>query len=786
MKIPATPVTKSTPFSCLFETSFRVGLVACCLVLASAWIGIAASVGQEPARVQDGPWRYTMEQPADGWMKPDFQDRNWSEANGGFGTPGTPAARIGTVWNTPEIWLRRQIKLTEVPQRIALLIHHDEDASVYLNGSLIASLSGFTTNYRTIEFGPAEAKFARVGDNLLAIHCKQTGGGQYIDAHLIDAAAPPELLPVQKADVPFKSQLMTPWGESLDPKQPWPEYPRPAFQRANWLNLNGPWQYRITEDRETAVPSSWEGTIVVPFALESVLSGVQRLLKPSQCLWYRRTFEHQPQAGQRTLLNFEAVDYECQVFVNGQNVGSHRGGHTPFSLDVTAAVRGGENEVVVRVIDRTEMMQLRGKQTLEPNGIWYTQVSGIWQTVWLESVPETYLESCLMQSEYSTGTVTLTPRIIGDHAKDAIVRYEIRTGEQVVAKGKSTGVSPIVVQVPQPRLWSPRDPFLYEVHLELLNSDGRVGDRVGSYVGIRSVGKVRDEQGHWRLTLNGEPLFHWGPLDQGWWPDGLLTPPSDAALRFDVDYLKQAGFNMIRKHIKVEPRRFYEYCDRVGMMVWQDQVSGGHGPPWTRLDPRPTDADWSDKDHEQYLTELDRMITSLENHPCIVMWVPFNEAWGQHRTTAVGEWTRKRDPSRLVNIASGGNFWPVGDVVDHHEYPHPAFPFAKDRDREFAMVVGEFGGHGLPSRGHLWNPEMENWGYGGLPKNADEYFARYEESLRRLGELQKQGIAAGVYTQTTDVEGEINGLMTYDRKVLKIPAKRLRELSEAVGISQTP
>ncbi|MBL8890310.1 MAG: hypothetical protein JNL67_10045 [Planctomycetaceae bacterium] len=762
------------------------GIVAYCLILASLLIGKCGSMGQEPARVHDGSWRYTLDAPAAEWMKPDFQDGDWSEASGGFGTPGTPASRIGTVWNTREIWLRRQTTLASVPQRIALLIHHDEDATVYLNGSLVASLVGFTTNYRIIELGEAEAKLARVGENLLAIHCRQTGGGQYIDAHLIDAAAPPELLPVQRSEVPFKSQLITPWGESLDRKQPWPEYPRPAFQRANWMNLNGPWQYSISEDQVTAVPDSWDGTIVVPFALESLLSGVQRLLKPSQCLWYRRTFEYRPHVGQRTLLNFEAVDYECRVFVNGKDVGGHRGGHTPFTLDVTAAVRDGENELIVRVIDRTEMMQLRGKQTLDPSGIWYTQVSGIWQTVWLEWVPETYFESCLIQTESATGTVTLTPRIIGAQADAATVRYEIRAGQQVVASGKSVGGKPITIQLPQPRLWSPRDPFLYDVELELLNSDGGVGDRVASYVGIRSVGKVRDEQGHWRLTLNGEPVFHWGPLDQGWWPDGLLTPPSDAALRFDVDYLKQAGFNMIRKHIKVEPRRFYEYCDRVGMMVWQDQVSGGHGPPWTRLAPLPIDAEWSDKDHAQYLKELDRMITSLENHPCIVMWVPFNEAWGQHRTTAVGNWTRKRDPSRLVNIASGGNFWPVGDVVDHHEYPHPAFPFARERDQEFVMVVGEFGGHGLPIRGHLWNPEMDNWGYGGLPQNADEYFARYEESLRRLGELQKQGIAAGVYTQTTDVEGEINGLMTYDRKVLKIPAQRLRELSEAMGIGQAP
>ncbi|MCA9046374.1 MAG: glycoside hydrolase family 2, partial [Planctomycetaceae bacterium] len=269
----------------------------------------------------------------------------------------------------------------------------------------------------------------------------------------------------------------------------------------------------------------------------------------------------------------------------------------------------------------------------------------------------------------------------------------------------------------------------------------------------------------------------WGPLDQGWWPDGLLTPPSDEAMLFDIEWLKKAGFNMIRKHIKVEPRRYYYHCDRLGMMVWQDQVSSGNNPPWTRLDPNPKDADWPDAAHAQYMVELEAMIDELENHPAIVAWVPFNEAWGQHRTVEVGKWTVKRDPSRIVNIASGGNFWPVGDVADHHAYPHPDFPLNPERYKDFVRVIGEFGGHGYPVRDHLWDANTRNWGYGDLPKTEAEYKARYVRSLEILNGFRKEhGISGGIYTQTTDVEGEINGLMTYDREVIKIPASDLAEL----------
>jgi arylsulfatase A-like enzyme len=342
-----------------------------------------------------------------------------------------------------------------------------------------------------------------------------------------------------------------------------------------------------------------------------------------------------------------------------------------------------------------------------------------------------------------------------------------------------------VVKVDQPKLWSPDSPTLYQLKVFMQDESGQELDRVESYAGIREVGKVKDKDGNWRFTLNGKTIFHWGPLDQGWWPDGLLTPPSEDAMLFEINFLKQAGFNMIRKHIKVEPRLYYYHCDRLGMLVWQDQVSGGPNPNWYRLDPTknknhstpepgdPIDAEWPDIAHKQWMAELKGMIDHLYNYPSIVMWVPFNEAWGQHRTMEVGEWIMKYDPSRSISIASGGNFAPVGDVADMHSYPHPAFPFHMNEYDDYIKVVGEFGGHGWKVDGHEWDPKKKNFIYGGMPETIDEYAERYAESIRLLGKLKKQGVSGGVYTQTTDVEGEINGLMTYDRKVIKIPAKEL-------------
>ncbi len=749
---------------------WRAGLAALFSLLALA---SSATIAQEA--FPSVKWRYSTSEPGDGWQNAAFQDSQWQEGSGGFGEPSTPGARVATPWKSADIWLRRSLPLTQVPTRPLLLVHHDEDAEIYINGKLASRLSGYTSDYQVVEVSEEARQALQAGDNLLAVHCHQTNGGQYIDVHLLDGSTPDSL--PSFLTKPFQTDLTTTWGEKVTAENAWQDYPRPQLVRPQWTNLNGLWDYAITSVDDAKAPSVWRGQILVPFSLESKLSGVSRLLQPFEAIWYRRTFDAKPAADRRQLLHFEAVDYRCQVWVNGKPVGEHVGGNLPFSFDVTSAVQSGPNELVVRVEDATGGAQLRGKQVLSPSGIYYTRVSGIWQTVWMEDVPARSIASLRIVADAKSGAVQVVPRI-GTTANlpDDQLRVRILDGDREVAS--ATGTDRIRLAVPQPQLWSPDSPKLYDVVVSLVDNQGKTLDEVRSYFAFRSVGREQDADGNWRFTLNEKPIFHWGPLDQGWWPDGLLTPPSDEAIQFEIDYLKKAGFNMIRKHIKVEPQRYYYHCDRMGMLVWQDQVSGGKTPPWTFLEPNPTDAEWSHSDHQQFMRELSEMIDLLEHFPSIVVWTPFNEAWGQHRTMEVGQWVMERDPSRLVNIASGGNFWPTGHIADLHRYPHPDFPLDDPRFKDYIRLVGEFGGHGWPVQNHLWNNSPRNWGYGGLPQSLEEYKERYRISLERLGELKAKGVAAGVYTQTTDVEGEINGLMTYDRKVSKIPVEELRAMAE--------
>jgi beta-galactosidase len=753
-----------------YKTGIRQALSSGLWLLAFALINPA--IGQQ--KPVGAVWKFTTGKPAAGWETSGFADTAWQSGPGGFGGKGqkkAPGSVVNTEWSGPDIWLRRTFELKEIPSKPALFIHHDEDAEIFLNGRQIAKLDGFTTSYVMIPLEASAISSLKAGINLLAIHCHQKTGGQYIDAHIIDADSLPDLRSLVGGDGAVHSDLITEWGAKVTAENAWREYPRPQLQRKEWTNLNGHWDYTVTT-REAAMPSKWTGKILVPFPIESKLSGVRRMLQPYEALWYRRTLEAAPQAGKRTRLNFEAIDYQCRVWINDKEVGSHTGGNLPFSFDITDALRTGPNTLTVRVEDATGGSQLRGKQTLSPGGIFYTRNSGIWQTVWLEQVSSTNHITSANISSSMDGTVNIGLATSGPPVRTVVTAaLDGRTVTEVSCMSDR-----ISLPIKDPQLWSPEHPHLYDLKITLLDADGKSLDEVISYTGIREVGRERDKDGNYRFTLNKKPIFHWGPLDQGWWPDGLLTPPSDAAMKFEIQWLKDAGFNMIRKHIKVEPQRYYYHCDRIGMLVWQDQVSGGQSPPWTRFTPDPKDAQWSDDDHRQWLAEFDRMISLLGHFPSIVVWTPFNEAWGQHRTMEIGAWTMKRDPSRLVNIASGGNFWETGHIADEHRYPHPGFPLENPRYKDYVKVVGEFGGHGWPVKDHLWDESKGNWGYGGLPKSAAEYRERYEKSISILTDLKAGGVSGGVYTQTTDVEEEINGLMTYDRKVMKIPAEDLKKI----------
>jgi len=581
---------------------------------------------------------------------------------------------------------------------------------------------------------------------------------------------------------PAGDRIKTRWAATVTPENAWREYPRPQMVRTDWQNLNGLWDYTVRprpRGGSSDAPTEWPGKILVPFCIESSLSGVGRLLQGHEELWYRRDV-NVARGNDRALLHFEAVDYECTAWVNGRNVGTHKGGNTSFTFDITDAARDGRNELLVRVWDQTGGHQLQGKQVRRPGGIFYTRVSGIWQTVWLETVPSTYIKGLKIDTAHDPAVIKVKTMVGGDADRADRVRVAACWNDREVASQRGSP-DQTVLRIKNAKLWSPGEPNLYELKVELLDGRRRL-DAVDSYAGIRTVGKRRDEAGHLRFTLNGREIFHLGPLDQGWWPDGLLSPASDEAILFDIEYLKEAGFNMIRNHIKVRPRRYYYHCDRLGMMVWQDQVSTRFkGPGWTRMRPNPKDGVWPEEAHKQFMAELKEMIDTLYNAPCIVVWVPFNEAWGQHNSMEVGKWTAQYDPSRLVNTASGGNFWPVGDIADHHSYPHPGFPLGDPRFKDYVKVVGEFGGHGfVVDKKHLWNPKAKAWGYGGLPKSREELMGRYRQSITRLKKLMQGGVAGGVYTQTSDIEAEVNGLLTYDREVPKLPAEFLAKLHAEV------
>ena len=565
--------------------------------------------------------------------------------------------------------------------------------------------------------------------------------------------------------------MLTPWGEALDREHPLPEYPRPQLRRNSYLNLNGIWEYAITKTAEK--PAAMQGEIVVPFSPETPLSGVGHILQPDEYLWYRRsvTLPEGFFRGGRLLLHFGAVDQRCTVWVNGQEAGSHTGGYLPFALDVTELIEGDAFTLELRVTDPTDTGSLsRGKQRLKNTGIWYTPQSGIWQAVWMECVPENYLRSLRITPKPEENAVHI--RLEADDPAMAAVTI-CRDGG-IIAEGQTdeNGESTLTIPAEELRLWSPEDPFLYDAAITLTG-----GDKVESYFGMRAFGIGRDEKGLPRLLLNGKPYFQSGLLDQGYWSDGYYTAPSDEALIHDIAEMKRLGFNMLRKHIKVEPLRWYYHCDRLGMLVWQDMMNGGESYSplsiyvFSNLGLRVKDdryryfsrSDEAGRTH--YYEELGQMIDLLYNTVSLALWVPFNEGCGQFDALKAAEFIRKRDDTRPIDHASGWYDQGGGDIKSIHWYFRP-YHHKQPPKEQRPICLTEYGGYNCAVPGHCWGEGAE-FGY---KKIADP--AEFNRAFQKLMEEQiipakERGLAAAVYNKVSDVEGERNGLLTYDRKVCK-------------------
>jgi hypothetical protein len=566
---------------------------------------------------------------------------------------------------------------------------------------------------------------------------------------------------------PAKGPLTTRWAKDVHPERVHPEYPRPQMVRKSWLNLNGIWQLALATKEEAApVGRELPERILVPFPVESALSGV---MKRSERLWYRRIFTVPKNwSGQRVLLHFGAVDWEATVWLNGNRLGKHQGGYDAFTFDVTDVLKpGGEQELIVGVWDPADGgKQPRGKQVRKPGGIFYTPTTGIWQTVWIEPVPNASIARLKIVPDVDASKVHVA--VVGQATNEShTVRVTARDGKETVASATGRVGETLSLGIAKPKLWSPDTPFLYDLHVELL-ADAKTADSVDGYFGMRKIAIGPDDIGVTRLLLNNKFVFQVGPLDQGFWPDGLYTAPTDEALKFDIEVTKKLGFNMTRKHVKVEPARWYYWCDRLGLLVWQDMPSGDRS-----ISPNQPDIVRTPESAQQYELELKRMIDGLHNHPSIILWVVFNEGWGQFDTARITKWTKDYDPSRLVDCASGWADRKVGDVHDIHVYPGPGSPPPEPKR---AAVLGEFGGLGLGVDGHTW--AKQTWGYQGTASQAD-LTRKYERLLQRVYQLKTdKGLSAAVYTQITDVETEANGLLTYDREVIKVDVPRVKTANQ--------
>lgn len=584
--------------------------------------------------------------------------------------------------------------------------------------------------------------------------------------------------------------IVTRWAKQVSPSKVLPEYPRPQLVRHQWTSLNGLWEYTITQKTVNA-PSRYTGYILVPYPIESVLSGVRKQLKPEQLLWYHRRFTKPPtHLGDRVLLHFGAVDFEATIFVNDKQLAMHKGGYQHFTVDITDNLKTADNDLVVKVWDPTDAgLNPHGKQVLNPQGIMYTPSSGIWQTVWMEVVPQNYIQALKITPDIDKRTVSVAVDIGGGDASNTddagnglntsdspsnySINVQVKSGATVLSRFAAAANHPIIVSVNNPRLWSPDDPFLYDLKLQLVKN-GKVVDEISSYFGMRKITIQKDEKGFERIFLNNKYIYNLGTLDQGFWPDGLYTAPTDAALKFDIEAAKAMGFNTIRKHIKIEPDRWYYHADKIGMLVWQDMVNPGND---------------TQEGHTQFEKENKENITQLYNHPAIITWVLFNEKWGQYDQERLTKWMKEYDPTRLVNGHSGEmlyvndqlrsrspNPWIGADMTDVHSYPYPRnAPHIPGK----AMVLGEFGGIGVPVEGHLWNDLVTGWGYDGVvtPSMMQKQYTAMVDSLKTLERL---GLSASIYTQPFDVESEQNGLMTYDRAIIKLPVTTLREIHAKV------
>ena len=713
------------------------------------------------ADVEPATWKYVQEAPDSlTWMTPSFNDSSWNEGQAGFGKNRTTHP-VNSQWTENDIWLRKNVSFEGVTKAdlksLSVKVVRDCVCQIYFNGVLAASLekNGIKTESVAVSQEALDA-ISPDGETTIAVHCYRTNSLKYFDLALsCQATGAIKKIAWEKKEAP----LMSIFADDVDVNNVWGEYPRPQMERKEWKSLNGIWDFQpLFADREGMPADAYSMEILVPFPVESALSGI---MKEYNRFAYRRFFTVPEEWEDKNLLiHFEAVDHECELFVNGQSVGKHDGGYDPFTFDVTKYLTDeGEQELVLKVYDPTDLGgQPRGKQTLSPGGIMYTSTSGIWQSVWMEPVEDIYVDKFTVLPNVDEGTVAVNVTVEGD--SEAQVLIEVLDGDAVVSTATSVQGKKTVIPVPDAKLWSPDSPFLYDLNIKVL-CDGDTLDKVKGYFGMRKISLGKDD-GYTRIYLNNQPIFNIGPLDQGFWPDGIYIAPTDAAMLYDIQSTKQMGFNMIRKHIKVEPRRWYYHCDRLGMLVWQDMPSGNsYGGVGL--------------DQPQFKKEMTAMINNLYNAPSIIMWIIFNESQGRHDVETLVKYVKSLDGSRLVNQDSqyGVHSTYVGDVWDIHQYPNPACVICPNKN--LATVCGEYGGLKYKENGHVWG--SGDWGYAtmGSRKELMDTYEQYVFDLVKFRDCF--GMCGGVYTQITDVEIEINGLITYDRAVVKVDFDRMAEIN---------